>query len=170
MKLVSRLSIATLAGAATVFIWGAVSHMVLLEGIGFSRMPNEDRIVATLRGSLTEDGLYFYPNIDLRGHPSVEERTAWEARFRAGPTGMIIYHRAGDSPVSAKKLVVQFLSGLIAASIVAYVLFLSTGSYWRRVGISALLGVFGLFTISTISWNWYGFPNGFFVAQAMDMV
>src|SRR5215472_4738525 len=169
MKIVNRLLIATLAGAVTIFVWGAVSHMVLLEGMGFSRMPNEDRIVSTLRTSLAQDGLYFFPTIDLRGHPSVEERTAWEARFRAGPTGMIVYHSAGDSPVSPKKLVVQFLSGLIAASIVAYVLFLSTASYWRRVGISALLGVFGLFTISTIYWNWYGFPNAFFLAQGVDM-
>jgi hypothetical protein len=35
--------IATLAGAATRFVWGGISHTVLLKGIGFARMSNEER-------------------------------------------------------------------------------------------------------------------------------
>jgi hypothetical protein len=38
------------------------------------------------------------------------------------------------------------------------------------VGIAALLGVFGLCAVSSIYWNWYGFPNAFFLAQAVDMM
>src|SRR5215813_10830974 len=133
MTIMTKLSIATLAGAATIFVWGGASHMVLLKGIGFSRMSNEDQILSTLRTSLTHEGLYFFPSIDLRGQPSAEERAAWEARFRAGPTGMIIYHPAGDTPVSLKKLSVQFLSDVVASGIVAYVLFLSLATYWRHI-------------------------------------
>jgi hypothetical protein len=33
-----------------------------------------------------------------------------------------------------------------------------------------LLGAFGLFAISSIYWNWYGFPNAFFLAQGVDMI
>jgi hypothetical protein len=32
------------------------------------------------------------------------------------------------------------------------------------------LGAFALFAISSIYWNWYGFPNAFFLAQGVDMV
>jgi hypothetical protein len=32
-----------------------------------------------------------------------------------------------------------------------------------------LSGVFGLFA-SSIYWNWYGFPNVFFLAQAVDLI
>jgi len=170
MKFLYRWLIATLAGAATIFLWGGISHMVLLKGIGFASMSNEERIVSTLRTSLPGDGLYFFPSIDLRGSPTQEENAAWEARFRAGPTGMVIYHAAGDAPVSTKKLSVQFLSDVLASGIASYVLSLAVVSYWRRVGIAALLGVFGLFAISSIYWNWYGFPNAFFLAQAVDMI
>lgn len=31
---------ATLAGAAIMFVWGGISHMALLKGIGFTRMSN----------------------------------------------------------------------------------------------------------------------------------
>src|SRR5215471_3952002 len=169
MRSFSKWLVVTLAGAVTLFVWGGISHLVLLKGIGFTRMTHEEPIVSTLRTHLPGDGLYFFPSIDLRGSPSVEERTAWEARFRAGPNGMILYHAAGDAPVSAKKLSVQFLSDFLAAGIVSYTLSLVAASYWRRVGLAALLVLFGLFAISSIYWNWYGFPTAFFLAQGVDM-
>src|SRR5215831_14609774 len=52
--------------------------------------------------------------------PTGEEQAAWEARFRAGPTGMILYHAAGDASVSPKKLSVQCLSAVLAAGMVSY--------------------------------------------------
>jgi len=170
MKFVYKWMIATLAGAATMFVWGGISHLMLLKGIGFTRMSNEERIVSTLRTSLPGDGLYFFPSIDLRGNPTREERAAWEARFRAGPTGMVVYHAAGDAPVSPKKVSVQFVSHVVAAGVLAYLLSFTIASYWKRVGLAALLGVFGLFAITSIYWNWYGFPNAFFLAQGVDMI
>src|SRR5262249_6327326 len=170
MKFFYRWLIATLLGTASMFVWGGISHMVLLKGIGFTRMSNEERIVSTLHTSLPGDGLYFFPSIDLRGNPTAEDQAAWEARFRAGPTGMLIYHAAGDTPVSAKKLSLQFLSDVLAAGIVSYLLSLVVATYWRRPGLSALMGVFGLFAISSIYWNWYGFPTAFFLAQGVDMI
>jgi hypothetical protein len=162
--------IAAVLGGVTMFVWGGFSHLVLLKGVGFSRVSDEARIVSALRTSLPGDGLYFLPSIDIRGNPSAEETAAWEARFRAGPTGMIVYHAAGDAPVSPKKLAVQFLSILLAAGILSYVLSFTIATYWRRVALAGLLGAFGLFAISTIYWNWYGFPNAFFLAQGVDMV
>jgi len=77
MKFLYKWLIATLAGATTMFVWGGISHLVLLKGIGFTRMSNEERIVSTLRTSLPGDGLYFFPSIDLRGNPTREESAAW---------------------------------------------------------------------------------------------
>jgi hypothetical protein len=37
MKSFYKWLIATLAGAATIFVWGGIPHMVLLKGIGFTR-------------------------------------------------------------------------------------------------------------------------------------
>lgn len=170
MKFLYKWLIATVAGAVTFFVWGAFSHLVLLKGAGFNRVSDEARIVSALRSSLPGDGLYFLPSIDLAGNASAEERAAWEARFRAGPTGMIVYHAAGDAPVSPKKLSLQFLSDFLAAGILSYMLSLTVASYWRRVGLAGLLGAFGFFAISSIYWNWYGFPNAFFLAQGVDMV
>jgi hypothetical protein len=59
----------------------------------------------------------------------------------------------------------------LAAGIVNYLLSLAITTYWRRVGLVARLGVFGLFAISSIYWwNWYGCPNAVFLAQGVDMI
>src|SRR5262245_18705341 len=170
MKSRIRWFIATIAGAITMFVWGAISHMVLLKGIGFTRLTNEEQIVETLRDSLPGNGLYFFPSIDLRGTPSAKERAIWEAKFRAGPTGMILYHPSGDVPVSPKKLSVQFLSDVLAAGILTYVLSLTAISNGKRVVLATLFGAFSLFAVGSIYWNWYGFPNAFFIAQGIDMI
>jgi hypothetical protein len=161
---------ATVAGAATTFVWGGISHVVLLKGIVCTRLSHEERSVSTLRPSLPGDGLYGFPRIDRRGNPTGEEQAAWEARLRAGPTGMIIYHATGDAPVSPKKLSVQFLSAVLAAGMVSYWLSLAIATYWRRVGPATLLESFVLFLIIYIYWNFYRFPNAFFLAQGVDMI
>jgi len=121
---------ATLAGAATMVVWGGISPMVLLNGVGFSHMSNEERIVSTLRTSLPGDGLSFFPRMDFRRNPTGEETAAWEAMFCAGPTRMIIYHHeAGDASVSPKNLSVQLLSDVLAARIVSYLLSLTIATY-----------------------------------------
>src|SRR5262249_45085634 len=146
MRFLYQWLIATLAGAPTLFVWGGISHMALLKGIGFTRMSNEERIVSTLRASLPGDGLYFFPSIDLRGNPTGEEKAAWEAKFRAGPTGMIIYHAAGDVPVSPKKLSVQLVSDVVAAGGVGSLLSLTIPRYWKRRGRARLFVGFWVFS------------------------
>ncbi len=152
------------------FFWGAVSHLVLLEGVGFTKMPHEASLVAELKKSLPGDGLYFFPSPDFNGNRTAEETAAFEARFRAGPTGMLVYHTSGGDPVSAKKLIVQFMSELFASGIAAYVVSFVPAPYWRRVLAVGSLGAFGCLSISALYWNWYAFPTAFFLAQCADKV
>jgi hypothetical protein len=60
---------------------------------------------------------------------------------------MLIYHAAEEAPVSPKKLIVQCLSAVLAAGMVNYVLSLASATYWRRVGLAALLEVLVLYKI-----------------------
>jgi hypothetical protein len=62
------------------------------------------------------------------------------------------------------------LSDVLATRIVSHFISLVIATYWRRVGLAALLGAFASFAISSIYWNWYRFPTAFFLAQGVDMV
>ena len=165
-----RLVVAWLAGTLLIYVWGALSHMVLLKGAGFSRMPDEQRVVTALQGSIETDGLYLFPSPDFSGRATPEEAEAWERRFLAGPTGMIVYHPAGSSPVSGKKLAVQLLADMIAAAIAVHLIRRMRGRLWANALTVGLLGVFAIASVATVFWNWYGFPLAFFAAQCIDMI
>jgi hypothetical protein len=165
-----RLVVAWLVGTLLIYVWGALSHMVLLKGAGFSRMPEEHRIVTALQGSLETDGLYLFPSPDFSGRAPPEETAAWERRFLAGPTGMIVYHPAGSSPISGRKLAVQLLADMVAAAIAVHLIRRMRGGVWASALTVGLLGVFAIASVATIFWNWYGFPHTFFIAQCVDVI
>jgi hypothetical protein len=165
-----RLAAAWLAGTLLIYVWGALSHMVLQKGAGFSRMPDEQRVVTALQGSLEKDGLYLFPGPDFSGRATPEETAAWEQSFLGGPTGMIVYHPAGSSPVSGRKLGVQLLADMIAAAIAVHLVRRSPRPIWATALAVGLLGVFAIASVATIFWNWYGFPQAFFFAQCVDMI
>ena len=142
--------------------------MVLFVGAGFKRLPNEDQLIETLKTNKDEEGLYFFPSKDFR-HSTKEQDGVWENKFRNGPAGLIVYKAVGGNPFSTNKLVVQFLSNLMSVLIAAIIAASLFGSFWRRVLVITLLGVVACSAVSTIYWNWYGFPDSFFVAQILDM-
>jgi hypothetical protein len=165
-----RIVTGTIMGAVIMFVWGAFSHLVLLIGAGFTPLPNEDSVLDKLRNSIAEDGLYFFPGKDFRAKSTPEQETAWEAKYRAGPTGFLVYHPTGGAPVSPKKLLIQLTSNLLAAAIAVFVVAHMLAPYWQRVLVISLLGGFGCLSISMIYWNWYGYPTSFFTAQCVDQV
>jgi hypothetical protein len=165
-----RLVIAWLAATLLIYVWGALSHMVLLKGAGFSQIPDDQRFATALQGLLPADGLYAFPSPDFSGRATPEETAAWERRFLAGPTGLIVYHPAGSSPVSGRKLALQLLADMIAAAIAVYLVSRLRGRGWEKALTVGLLGVFAIASVATIFWNWYGFPHAFFVAQCVDLI
>jgi hypothetical protein len=144
--------------------------MLLLKGVGFTPLPNEELVTSQLKTSVGDEGLYFFPGRDFNRSYTPEQEAAWETKFRQGPTGMLLYHPGGVSPVSPRKLLIQFLSQFLAAAIASLIVSRMVGPNWQRVLAVAILGAFGCLSVSTIYWNWYGFPDSFFAAQCVDQV
>jgi len=159
---------AVLMGTVVLFVWGGFSHMVLFVGAGFRRLPDEDRLIESLKSSKDEQGLYFFPSKDLR-HSTKEEDAVWESKFRSGPAGLLVFRTVGGEPFSAAKLVTQLLSNLASVLIGAFIAASLFGGFWKRVFLISLIGIAACASVSTIYWNWYGFPTSFFVAQILDM-
>ena len=72
--------------------------------------------------------------------------------------------------LSARKLLVQLLTDLLASGIAVYVLSLIAGPDWRRVLVVASFGAFSCLSVGALYWNWYGFPTAFFFAQCLDKI
>jgi len=167
-----RVIIAGLAGGMVMFLWGAVSHMLLgLGDAGLSQLKSqEEPVLGALRQSIKEPGLYFYPGF-MTDHPSQAEQQAWMEKYRRGPSGLLLYHPSGEEPMSAKQFTVQvagdFALGLLAAALLA-----GSGCWQRtfpsRVSFVSLVGLIPFLTINLPYWNWYGFPTTFTLAQLAD--
>lgn len=164
-----RILFAAILGCAVLFLWGGLSHTVLLIGTGFTPLPQEELVVKTLQNSIPKKGLYFFPGKDFH-HSTPAQEAIFLEKFRTGPTGMIIYRPVGGEPFSSGKLLIQLLGSLISALIIAFVGSLMIVSYWKRVFAITLLGLLACSTVSLIYWNWYEFPISFFIAQIIDQV
>jgi hypothetical protein len=166
---IKRMLLATISGCVVMFIWGGLSHLVIFVGAGFKPLPNEDVIIETLKSSIPEQGLYFFPGKDFR-HSNSEQESVWDKKFRFGPVGLLIYRPVGGNPFSANKLLTQLGSNFISVFIATLITSLILASYWRRVFVVTLLGGLSCVAVSMIYWNWYEFPTSFFLAQLVDML
>ena len=72
-----RLATAAFLGAMIMFCWSAFSHMLLLKGVGFTPLPDEERVTGQLKISVGDEGLYFFPGRDFQRSTRVDS----EPRF-----------------------------------------------------------------------------------------
>jgi hypothetical protein len=162
--------LASISGCVIIFIWGALSHLLLFIGSGFTPLPNEENIIKTLESSLPQKGLYFFPGKDFRQSATKEQESDFQKKFQTGPVGMLVYRPVGGDPMALNKLLTQLLSNFITTLILSLIGSLIMLPYWKRVFIISLLGCLVCASVSTIYWNWYEFPTSFFLAQCVDQV
>jgi hypothetical protein len=166
-----RLIIAAILAGIVMFMWGAVSHMVLHIGdAGLQSMPNEAAVSAALKANISEPGFYFMPGMDMSGSASEQERAAWAAKYKEGPTAMLVYHPSGEDPMSIKQFAVELGSDIAAALVVGMILSLGAAGFSRGVTISTLVGLAGWLSINVSYWNWYRFPTNFVTGELIDQI
>lgn len=165
-----QIALGTMLGTIVLFVWGALSHVVVINGVGYAPLPNEAAFKTQLLD--VEPGLYAFPAPpDWVGQARTDEsNAAWIAAFERGPSGMLIVRPVGEGPFSPEKLLVQFLADLLAVLLAVWVIGRLSGSFFRRALSVACFGAVAVLTVGMISWNWYAFTTSFFVAQAFDMV
>jgi hypothetical protein len=167
---VKRIAIAAILGTVVMFIWGGFSHLVLFIGTGFTPLPNEEKVIETLKSSIPKQGLYFFPGKDFKKRYTPEEESAFTKKFQFGPVGMLIYRPVGGTPLSPKKLITQLISNFLSSLTAAFVASFLLATYWKRVLAITLLGGLACVSVGMIYWNWYEFPTNFFLAQCIDLL
>jgi hypothetical protein len=168
-----RILLAGIIAGVVVFIWGALSHMVLgLGSTGIQQLPEEAEIVSVLRGAITKPGFYFFPGM-AEGEVSKEVERRWEQALRRGPRGVLIYHPEGAAPLSPRQLVTELLANIAAALLAAWMLAKAVASLpglGARIAFVGMLGLFASLVSDVPYWNWYGFPADFTRAAILDQV
>ncbi len=164
-----RILLGALAGGMVLFLWGAISHMVLQIGdMGITPLPAEDTLMQVMEAHINRDGFYFFPGMDMTSGDREQAWKDWERKFRRGPWGVMIYHPHGQEPMPPSQLFFEFLSDVLASLVAAFLIVQIPGSLARRTLMVAMLGVFSWLTVHLPYWNWYGFPGLYTASQLLD--
>jgi hypothetical protein len=162
-----KLAVAALVGGLIVFAWGAIAHMATPLGMaGMSFLSDEGATIEGLRVSVPKTGMYIFPTNGMDSKNEAEQK-AWAEKIRRGPSGLLLYRAEGMEPMPPRMLVVEFISGVVAAFVAALVVSMIPGPYSRRVLAVLLLALFAFCSLSLSYWNWYGFPTAFIGAELL---
>jgi hypothetical protein len=173
-----------LLSAVFVFIVSSVMHMVLPHHRNdFSKVPDEDKLMDTLRALKLPPGDYYVP---YAGSPDVMKSEAYQEKYRKGPVAFFSLLPSGQMSMTSNLIQWFFyclLVGLFSAYVAAHTL--APGSHYlevfRIVGTVAFMGysmalfqnsiwyrkkwsstlksvfdglVYALFTAGTFGWLW----------------
>lgn len=166
-----RIILAGIVGGIVLFCWGAFSHMVLPIGeIGVKSLPNDAAVTAAMKSNIPEAGLYFYPGMEGGHSASSEAYAAFEAKYKSGPHGILVYHPSGETPMTPMMMVTELVSNILACIAAAFVIGMTVSSFVGRVIAAGMFGVVSWLSVDASYWNWYGFPTDYFLAQIGDQV
>src|SRR4051812_12804112 len=105
-----RVILGGLVGGVLTFVLGAVIHMATplgKAGLSVYAPEKEQAVLDALKAATPKAGMYFIPGMDMSRPASESEEKAWEARIKAGPSGLLVLHPEGTEPMSPKQLVTQ---------------------------------------------------------------
>jgi hypothetical protein len=162
--------VAAIVGGLVVFVWSAIAHMALPIGtMGLSTLPDEQPVLDVLREKVPADGMYFVPGMDPKSKdPQYHEN--WQKKYESGPSGLLILHPRGMKTMTTRLMVIELLTDIAAAAVVALVFAGMAGGAGRRMIVAALLGLFAWLSISVSYWNWYGYPLAYIGGEGIDQV
>ncbi len=169
--MVKRVLLGGILGGILVFNWGYVAHMVLPLGeMACHQIPDEAAVISTVRTTIKEPGFYLFPGIETSKHPSESEMQAWQEKAKKGPVGVLIVRPQGGEGMTPLTLGTEFGTNIVSALLAALVLsqVRAGASYWTRVGLVTLMGLFAFVTVIVPYWNWYSFPADFVTSEVIE--
>lgn len=163
----TALCIPILLSAVIVFIASSIMHMLLPYHHGdYQQLPEEDKLLAALRGAGLKRGLYVFPyctHKDMKS-PAIAEKQ------KQGPVGMMTVFPSGR-PAMPKLLGMWFAYCLIIGVFVAYLTghTVAPGARYLavfRVAGTAAFMAYGLGHLSSAIWK--GQPWGVTIKEVID--
>jgi len=168
-----KVLLAAFVGGLFVFVWGAVSHMVLPGLLGLGELgtaqdrASEAALLDAMRAAFDGPNVYLIPGVGYDS-PDKAEVQAFEERQARGPFAFVVYQPTGQAGMMPKQLALEFLANVLAAFVAAVVLSCTRCAYPTRVLLVVLMGVFAWLSLEASYWNWYRFPDEFALFELID--
>lgn len=164
--------LAGVLGGLAFFLWSFIAHMFLgLGEVGLQEIPNEQAVVAAMKSNISAGGLYIIPGWGVAPNATHAQKMAAmqseavQAKLKAGPTGILVYHPEGASALSPKQMLTELGTNivqiLLAVLLLGQTRIINYVGRWRFITIA---GILAAISTNISYWNWYGYPGNYTLA------
>jgi len=160
-----KILLAGIFGGIVMFIWTSIAHMALPLGeAGVGEIPNESAVLSAMQSNIGDQtGLYIFPGPGLGKNATRQEKQEamkhMGEKIATNPSGILMYHPPGRPLVLGKLLGIEFVTELLEAILVVFLLAQTRiASFAGRVGFVLVAGILAAIATNVSYWNWYGFP------------
>ncbi len=166
-----------LIGGSLLFVWGAVSWLVVpFNSAALHPAANEDVVLAAMKESMRGKGMYALPAMPRKsGVPANDEllQKQYVEKLAAGPTALVVFNPHGTGQMRTDQLAYGFVNSIMCALIGVWFLMRSTAyasTYVARVAYFGMFGVLVSFFVHLANYNWFDYPADFTVAMVLDAI
>lgn len=164
-------------GGLVMFLWGAISWMVLpWHDLTIAAFPEESTIAEAVLAQAPQDGVYLLPNArqqDPRLSPEEKAQalSAATERMKTGPFIFMSVARSGANLEDPMLLVRSLIIQIIGATLITMLLVQTRGlRFWCRVGFVETAGIAIAIFATLPMWNWWQFPLPYTLVNFADFV
>lgn len=166
-----RITISILIGTLILFIWNAISWMVLpFHSNTLINIPETAFDKKLLQESLPDDGVYHYPGIPEDS--SVEGMTELENKLKEGPRITLMVYKKGETGFfNPKSFALNLLFNLLTVSILLTIVRQFQDKSIKNVlKNSILIGIMIGLVSDLPQMNWYMFPAKYTLTYVFDHI
>ena len=152
---------AGILGGIIVFLWGAISWMVLPWHMTTLHSFSDEKAVADVILSNTpQSGMYILPMMGAQQETTVQKPFLFASIVTEGiPYSMAI------------PMIIGLIMQIITAILIAWMLTKTSGlSYVERVGFVVIFALAAGIVTYGMSWNWYGFSTDYTLIAFADLL
>jgi hypothetical protein len=165
--MIKKLVLGTVLGGLTIFVWGALSWMVLpFNERMLLKFTDEEAMTAAIQANAPRSGIYHLPS-----HEPGEDEAAMNERMKLGPTLFAAVRLAGVDPASPalylKGLAIEMAGAFLMS---ALVLTLPGLGYWARVRAVTIVALIAGVIAHLPEWHWWGFSTQFTLTTIFNLV
>ncbi len=155
---------AGILGGIVLFIWSAVSWMVLpWHMMTIHSFSDNNAVAQSIQANAPTSGIYLLPS------PQDYDKSKDQAP--QGPMVFSAVHLEGMSPSMWKQMGIGLVSQIISAFFVAWLLFKTKGlGYIRRVAFVVVFALAASIATDVPYWNWFAFDTQYTLVQMADLL
>jgi hypothetical protein len=159
LPMAKKLVLGTVLGAIVLFVWSALSWMVLpWHKATLHRLADGAAVAQAVAANASGSGVYAYP---------AEDDPDAEAKMISGPFVFIAYHTGGMTSMTAP-MGKHFVSLLVVAFLATWLVSKTSLPYGGRILFITVMGFAASVFCILPNWTWMGFDSSYVMAGMAD--